>query len=55
MYLMAFCARTELPDPSSFGEKAAMPITPGSTPTIPPPTPVLAGMPEVKIQSPVCS
>ena len=44
---MAFCALTEFPASSSGGEKAAMPITPGTTPSTPPPTPVLAGTPEV--------
>ena len=52
---MASCALTELPAASIGGEKAAIPKMPGSTPMIPPPTPDLAGMPQLNIQSPVRS
>ena len=38
-----------------FDIKADTPNTPGNTPITPPPTPVLAGIPEVYIQSPECS
>ena len=47
MYLMADCAFTEFPTSSSGGAKAAIPNRPGITPMIPPPTPVLAGIPDV--------
>ena len=46
IYLMASCAFTELPASSKGGAKAEIPITPGITPITPPPTPVLAGIPE---------
>ena len=42
---IALRARTELPASLRRGEKAAMAILPGTTDTIPPPTPVLAGRP----------
>ena len=47
IYFIAFCAFTEFPALSSGGAKAAMPISPGTTPIMPPPTPVLAGTPDV--------
>jgi hypothetical protein len=37
--------RTLLPRSSSAGEKMPMPSCPGSTAMMPPPTPLLAGMP----------
>ena len=51
MYRIANCALTELPDSSSGGANAAIPNCPGSMPIMPPPTPVLAGIPAVYIKS----
>ena len=49
MYSSAFCALTELPAlVQRRGANAARPITPGTTPMMPPPTPVLAGSPVVE-------
>ena len=55
MYFIANCAFTELPELSKGGAKAEMPKCPGMIPITPPPTPVLAGIPEVYNQSPVRS
>lgn len=55
MNLIASCALTEFPAMSNGGAKAEMPITPGNTAITPPPTPLLAGIPAVYIQSPECS
>ena len=44
--------RTLLPAAFNLGEKAAIANRPGTTATIPPPTPVLAGKPAVYIHSP---
>ena len=45
----------ELPELSNGGAKAEIPKCPGMIPMTPPPTPVLAGIPEVYNQSPVRS
>ncbi len=55
MYERACCALTLFPAVSRGGAKAAIPITPGITPIIPPPTPLFAGTPVENIQSPVFS
>ena len=55
MNLMASCALTEFPASSKGGAKADAPNTPGNTAITPPPTPLLAGIPAVYIQSPECS
>ena len=47
IYLIANCAFTELPELSNGGAKAEIPKCPGMIPMTPPPTPVLAGIPEV--------
>ena len=52
MSRMAFSERTLLPASFSRGENAAIANRPGTTATMPPPTPVLAGKPAVYIQSP---
>ena len=44
--------RTLLPCSSSGGAKVARPACPGSAPMMPPPTPLLAGMPTEETQSP---
>ena len=44
--------RTLLPRASNSGEYTPMPSWPGSTATMPPPTPLLAGMPTALTQSP---
>ena len=52
MSRIAFSDRTLLPASLSRGENAAIAKRPGTTATMPPPTPVLAGRPAVYIQSP---
>src|SRR5699024_2137974 len=47
--------RTLLPCGSSGGEQTASPACPGSTATIPPPTPDFAGRPTLLTQSPASS
>src|SRR4029077_20249491 len=47
--------RTLLPLASSSGEYVPIPSCPGSTATMPPPTPLLAGMPTALTQSPAAS
>src|SRR5579862_5999237 len=52
MSRIACIARMLLPAAFSRGENAAIAKRPGTTATIPPPTPVLAGRPAVYIHSP---
>lgn len=47
-----FSPLTLFPFASRRGENTATPIWPGRTPRTPPPTPLLAGRPTVKIHSP---
>src|ERR1044072_9532491 len=51
-YSMTFCAFTLLPASSNGGAKTAIAPSPGTTATIPPPTPLFAGRPTCQAQPP---
>jgi hypothetical protein len=55
IYAAAFCPRTELPYLSSGGDTTPIPSLPGTIANIPPPTPLLAGVPVRYSQSPALS
>src|SRR5262245_4672621 len=51
-YAITFCALTLFPASSSGGAKTAMAPLPGTTATMPPPTPLLDGRPTCQAQPP---
>src|ERR1051325_8449259 len=51
-YSITFCAFTLLPASSSRGPKTAIAPLPGTTATMPPPTPLFAGRPTCQAQPP---